>query len=80
MRDFRALRALADPDRLPTEAIDRPCKPSKNYGAACILAERAKGLSLRGVAEVLNNRGVKTARGETWAATQVSDILERAGP
>jgi osmotically-inducible protein OsmY len=45
-----------------------------------ILAERAKGLSLRGVAEVLNNRGVKTARGETWAATQVSDILERAGP
>lgn len=43
-----------------------------------IQAERAKGLSLRAIAEVLNNRGVKTARGGIWAATQVSDYLDRA--
>jgi len=39
---------------------------------------RASGVtSLRGVAEVLNTRGVRTARGGRWQATQVSAILSR---
>ena len=34
--------------------------------------------SLRGVARALTARGIKTARGGTWTAAQVSDILRRA--
>jgi DNA invertase Pin-like site-specific DNA recombinase len=34
--------------------------------------------SLRGIAAVLNARGVRTARGGRWAATQVSGVLGRA--
>ena len=34
--------------------------------------------SLRGVASVLNARGVRTARGGRWAATQVGAVLARA--
>jgi DNA invertase Pin-like site-specific DNA recombinase len=40
---------------------------------------RAEGASLRKIAEALNARRIPTARGGTWAATQVSDILRRAG-
>jgi DNA invertase Pin-like site-specific DNA recombinase len=39
---------------------------------------RAKGVSLRAIAGELNARGIQTARGGTWAATQVADILRRA--
>ena len=34
--------------------------------------------SLRGIAAVLNARGVPTARGGCWAATQVGAVLARA--
>ena len=41
---------------------------------------RASGVvSLRGIALVLNARGVRTARGGLWAATQVSAVLRRIG-
>ena len=33
--------------------------------------------SLRGIAAVLNARGVRTARGGRWAATQVAAVLAR---
>ena len=40
---------------------------------------QASGIaSLRGVATVLNTRGVRTARGGRWAATQVGAVLGRA--
>jgi len=40
---------------------------------------RANGVaSLRGIAAVLNTRGVRTARGGRWAATQVGAVLARA--
>ena len=35
-------------------------------------------VSLRKVAAVLNARGVRTARGGRWFATQVGAVLERA--
>ncbi len=39
---------------------------------------RATGVaSLRGIAAVLNTRGVRTARGGRWAATQVGAVLAR---
>lgn len=40
---------------------------------------RGTGASIRQTAQALNARGVKTARGGRWEATQVSDILKRAG-
>ena len=39
---------------------------------------KAEGRSLRYIAEKLNERGIETARGGAWAATQVRDILNRA--
>lgn len=38
---------------------------------------QATGASMRQTADALNRRGIPTARGGTWAATQVSDILKR---
>ena len=43
-----------------------------------ILPLKAEGATLRQIADELNARGVETARGGKWAATQVSDILRRA--
>jgi Recombinase len=34
--------------------------------------------SLRVIAETLNARGIPTARGGTWSAMQVSNVLRRA--
>ena len=41
-------------------------------------AQQAGAKSLQAIADVLNARGVHTARGGKWAATQVRDILRRA--
>jgi len=42
---------------------------------------RASGVvSLRGIAAVLNARGVRAARGGQWAATQVSAVMARTDP
>jgi len=40
-------------------------------------AQKAGARSLRAIAQALNARGVHTARGGKWAATQVRDILRR---
>ncbi len=42
-----------------------------------IRAYKADGLSLRKIAEQLNNQGVSTARGGKWQAAQVSAIVKR---
>lgn len=39
---------------------------------------QSTGASMRKIAQALNARGIATARGGTWAATQVSDILKRS--
>jgi DNA invertase Pin-like site-specific DNA recombinase len=43
-----------------------------------IRSMQAEGASFRKIAAELNARGIATARGGTWAATQVSDIVKRA--
>lgn len=49
--------------------------------APMIRQVQASGVtSLRGVAAVLNARGIRTARGGRWAATQVAAILTRVDP
>ena len=47
--------------------------------AAPVIREvQGKGISsLRGIAAALNARGVRTARGGRWAATQVAAVLAR---
>jgi DNA invertase Pin-like site-specific DNA recombinase len=40
-------------------------------------AQRAGATSLRDIAEVLNARGIATARGGRWHATSVKNVLER---
>src|SRR5262245_20775064 len=42
-------------------------------------AQKAGASSLRAVAKVLNDRGVRTGSGAKWAAPQVRDILRRTG-
>jgi len=41
-------------------------------------AQKAGATSLREIAEVLNARGVSTARGGSWHATSVKNMLARA--
>lgn len=54
------------------------CRFAENV-APVIQQIRASGvISLRGIAAVLNTRGVRTARGGRWAATQVGAVLVRA--
>lgn len=46
-----------------------------------ILQVRASGVTtLRGIARVLNARGIRSARGGNWAATQVGTVLRRIAP
>ena len=53
------------------------CRFADNV-APVIQQIRASGVaSLRGIAAVLNTRGVHTARGGRWAATQVGAVLHR---
>jgi hypothetical protein len=57
-------------------------KAEANRFAANILpvireAQKAGATTLRAIADVLNARGIRTARGGIWAATQVRDILRR---
>jgi DNA invertase Pin-like site-specific DNA recombinase len=42
-------------------------------------AQASGATSLRQIADVLNERGIKTARGGEWSAVQVKRIIERSG-
>jgi DNA invertase Pin-like site-specific DNA recombinase len=41
------------------------------------VAQRAGATTLRAIADVLNARGIRTARGGRWHATSVKNVLER---
>ena len=40
--------------------------------------ERAGVITLQGIADALNARGIRTARGRRWYATTVRNVLDRA--
>ena len=42
--------------------------------------ERAGVTTLQGIADALNARGIRTARGRRWYATTVKNVLDRARP
>jgi hypothetical protein len=41
-------------------------------------AQKAGATSLRAIAQVLNDRGIPTPRGGTWAPMQIRSILDRS--
>ena len=40
--------------------------------------ERAGVITLQGIADALNAKGIRTARGRRWYATTVRNVLDRA--
>jgi DNA invertase Pin-like site-specific DNA recombinase len=44
-----------------------------------IISRRAEGMSLRAIAQSLNNDGVKTKGGKPWVASSIQSILSSAG-
>ena len=38
---------------------------------------RAKGLGYRKISKILNNKGIKTSKGNTWTNTKVFSVLKR---
>jgi DNA invertase Pin-like site-specific DNA recombinase len=64
---------VAGVDRVKTEA-DRF---AANVMPVIREAQRAGASSLRAIADVLNARGVRTARGEKWAATPALDTCNQ---
>ena len=44
-----------------------------------VLALQNAGMSLRGIAERLNQMGLKTARGAAWGPVQVQRVIQRVG-
>jgi hypothetical protein len=57
-------------------------KASADQHAANVLpiikeAQKAGATTLRAVAEALNARGISTARGGTWHAMSVKNVLDR---
>ncbi|PAP91804.1 recombinase family protein [Mesorhizobium wenxiniae] len=62
-------------------AAERRTAIAKDFAANVLPIIReiqATGASMRKTAAALNARGIPTARGGTWAATQISDILKRS--
>ena len=80
--------ALAEKERRMVSERTRAALAARTAEAARHFAANAAPLireirnsgvsSLRGIAAVLNARGVPTARGGCWAATQVGAVLARA--
>jgi DNA invertase Pin-like site-specific DNA recombinase len=72
---------LAEAQRLGAARVAEEARRFAENAAPIIRQVQASGVtSLRGVAEVLNARGIRTARGGRWAATQVAGVLVRTLP
>ena len=70
---------LAEAQRLGAARTAGAARRFAENAAPVIREIRNSGVaSLRGIAAVLNARGVRTARGGRWAATQVAAVLARA--
>ncbi|MER8672108.1 recombinase family protein [Mesorhizobium sp. M1156] len=75
---------LGNPQILQAQeaAAERRTATAEDFAANVLPIIReiqATGASMRKTATALNARGIPTARGGTWAATQISDILKRDG-
>jgi DNA invertase Pin-like site-specific DNA recombinase len=69
---------LAEAQALGAAAVSAEARRFAENVAPVIRVVRAGGLtSLRGIATALNARGVRSARGGQWAATQVAAVLRR---
>ena len=70
---------LAEAQRLGAARAAEAARRFAENTVPVIRKVQASGVaSLRGIAAVLNARGVRTARGGRWAATQVGAVLARA--
>lgn len=74
---------LGNPDIAKAQAVAAQVRMARADSFAAnalpIIREiQGTGASMRKIAQALNARGIPTARGGTWAATQVSDILKRS--
>jgi hypothetical protein len=68
---------VAQQDRLSVIPVDQ------GIGAYALITPmieklRAKGLSMKAIAEKLNDDGYKTPTGSTWTAMQIKRILDRS--
>ena len=77
---------LGNPTNLPEAGIKGAASTTEEARrfaenvAPVVLQIKGSGvMSLRGIAAALNARGVRTARGGRWAATQVGAVLARVG-
>jgi Recombinase len=53
--------------------------PSSNVGCLTRLTNHRIGVTdLRGIAQALNDRGVRTARGGRWHVSNVKNVIDRA--
>jgi DNA invertase Pin-like site-specific DNA recombinase len=71
---------LAEAQAIGAAAVSAgACRLAENVLPVIRQVQAGGSTSLRGIAAVLNARGVRSARGGRWAASQVAAVLRRAG-
>lgn len=77
----KALGGLRNPDDLDKANAVRAARAGNRAANVLPIIEHIRGagiVTLKGIADALNARGVATPRGGTWQATQVQRVLARA--
>jgi hypothetical protein len=74
----RALSRLGNPDLEEARQLSLLARLEAADAFAANVRSIIEQIQASGVARALTARGIKTARGGTWTAVQVSDILRRA--
>lgn len=75
----KRLGGLRDKTGERNKAVQRNAAERARKVAGIVEPMRARGESLRAIAEALNKAGVGTARGGQWHPPQVARVLERLG-
>lgn len=73
------LGGLRDKTGERNKAVQRNAAARAQKVASIVEPMRARGDSLRAIAEALNKAGVVTARGGEWHPSQIARVLERLG-
>ena len=78
-------RSPGAPPEARARALEKAHRVAREKAAAAsadvlpmVVELRASGLSLAGIASVLNAEGLTTRRGKPWGQVQVSRVLQRA--